>query len=408
MFRTLLLSATIISSGFAPAIAEDSESLIDALTHGDASLKIRGRFESVSQDGVANNASAYTTSTKLAYTTRPYQGLSATIEFEDTRGYFGSDYNSTINGKSMYPVVADPQSTELNQAYITYKGDGGFLLRGGRQGINLLNQRMVGTVGWRQNDQTYDSLLAAYTPNKDFSASYAYVWQVNRIFSEKHALGTLQTNTHSINLTYSGLGDIGKITAYGLIIDLTDPAVYGLSSATYGVNLTGSQKVSGGMTVNYEVEYANQSDAADNPTDYSESYFHAAASAAAKGFTVGAGYELLGGNGAQSFKTPLATLHKYNGFADKFLATPGNGLKDLYFKAGYKFSDGVVKGLSATVFYHDFRAEEGGAKYGSEIDWVVAKKINNNLSLLFKGAHYSADTHGTDTTKFWLQLASSF
>ena len=157
-----------------------------------------------------------------------------------------------------------------------------------------------------------------------------------------------------------------------------------------------------------EFEYANQSDAADNPTDYSESYFHAAASVATKGFTLGGGYELLGGNGAQSFKTPLATLHKYNGFADKFLATPGNGLKDLYFKAGYKFSDGAIKGLAVTVFYHDFRAEEGGAKYGSEIDWVVAKKLNKNLSLLFKGAHYSADTHGTDTNKFWLQLASSF
>ena len=408
MFRNLLLSATIIASGFAPAYSDEAESFIDAIKNGDAKLNVLTRLESVSQDGIDNNASAFTIRTKLNYGTKTYKGFSAFIEYEDSRNLANENYNNTINGNVLYPVVADPSSTELNQGYLTYTGIDKLTLRAGRQAINLNNQRMVGTVGWRQNDQTLDSFLAVYSPVKDLTAIYSYVWNVNRIFSDNHPFGNLDTDTHVINFAYSGLGDVGKVTAYGLFIDLNDAPVFGLSSSTIGLNFTGSQEVSDGVKVNYELEYASQKGIKDNPVHYKEDYYHIAASVATKGFTFGGGYEVLGGNGAQSFKTPLATLHKYNGFADKFLATPGNGLKDLYIKAGYKFGEGAMKGVSATVIYHDFKAEETGVKYGSEIDWVLVKPINKTFKLLFKGAHYSADTHGTDTTKFVVQLGAAF
>lgn len=408
MFRNLLLSATIIASGFAPAYSDEAESLVDALKNGDVNLNLRPRFELVDQDGKMDAAVAFTLRTRLNYTTKSYEGFSAFIEFEDVRNLANENYNNTINGKAMYPVIADPSSTELNQGYLTYTGIDKLTLRAGRQAINLNNQRMVGSVGWRQNDQTLDSFLAVYSPVKDLTAIYSYVWNVNRIFSDNHPFGNLDTDTHVINFAYSGLGDVGKVSAYGIIIDLNDAPVFGLSSSTIGLNFTGSQEVSDGVKVKYELEYASQKGIKDNPVHYKADYYHIAASVATKGFTLGGGYEVLGGNGAQSFKTPLATLHKYNGFADKFLATPGNGLKDLYIKAGYKFSDGVMKGLSTTIVYHDFKSEETGVKYGSEIDWVLAKPISKTLKVLFKGAHYSADTHGTDTSKVWLQLAAAF
>jgi len=53
------------------------------------------------------------------------------------------------------------------------------------------------------------------------------------------------------------------------------------------------------------------------------------------GLTGLVGYEVLEGNGAIGFATPLATLHAFNGWADMFLTTPANGLKDLYFRASY-------------------------------------------------------------------------
>lgn len=368
MFRTALLSATILASGFAPAFSEDADSLLDALKNGDATLSVRPRFESVSQDGVLNNASAFTLRTRLNYSTKTFQGLSAFVEFEDVRNLANENYNNTINGNTAYPVVADPSSTELNQGYITYTGIDKLTLRAGRQAINLDNQRMVGSVGWRQNDQTLDNVLAVFSPVKDLTAIYSYVWNVNRIFSDQHPFGNLDTDTHVINVSYGGFGGLGKLTAYGLIVDLNDAPVYGLSTRTLGVRFSGSQEISKGSKLNYEFEYADQKGIADNPTRYESDYFHVAASFASRGFTVGGGYEVLGSNGTQSFKTPLATLHKFNGFADKFLSTPGNGLKDAYAKAGYKFSDGAMKGVSTTLFYHDFSSEEGGLKYGSEID----------------------------------------
>ena len=41
------------------------------------------------------------------------------------------------------------------------------------------------------------------------------------------------------------------------------------------------------------------------------------------------GFERLEGNGTVALQTPLATLHAFNGWADKFLSTPANGLRDV-------------------------------------------------------------------------------
>ena len=49
------------------------------------------------------------------------------------------------------------------------------------------------------------------------------------------------------------------------------------------------------------------------------------------GFRVG--WERLSGSEREGqFQTPLATLHAFNGWADKFLSTPVNGIEDLYFR----------------------------------------------------------------------------
>ena len=51
----------------------------------------------------------------------------------------------------------------------------------------------------------------------------------------------------------------------------------------------------------------------------------------AKGWRIGGGYEVLGaddGAALTSFQTPLATLHKFQGWADKFLTTPPNGIRE--------------------------------------------------------------------------------
>ncbi|MEI8045213.1 MAG: hypothetical protein WCL11_27625, partial [Verrucomicrobiota bacterium] len=80
------------------------------------------------------------------------------------------------------------------------------------------------------------------------------------------------------------------------------------------------------------------------------------------------GYEVLEGNGTIGFATPLATLHAFNGWADMFLSTPANGLKDFYLKAGYSLPADFVaaKSLNLSAIWHDHRTEALAQGIGSE------------------------------------------
>ncbi len=157
---TILFSAGIaLAATPAPAPAPEVKSdFTKALTEGKILFDARYRYEYVDQDGLANNADAHTVRTRLGYETGKFYNFSALLELEDVTGLGGEDYNDTINGKTTYPVVADPEDTNINRALISYTGLPQTNLSFGRQTINLDNQRFVGAVGWRQNDQTFDAI----------------------------------------------------------------------------------------------------------------------------------------------------------------------------------------------------------------------------------------------------------
>ncbi|VAV86993.1 hypothetical protein MNBD_ALPHA06-2019 [hydrothermal vent metagenome] len=389
--------------------ADEAKTLVEAITQGKANINFRYRYENVDQDGFAEQANASTLRTKLKYATKPFKGFSGVIEFDNVTRIGAGNYNSTINGKGQFPVVADPQITAVNQAYIAYTGFKNTTLLAGRTALNIDNQRFVGTVGFRQNDQTWDMAGIISKPTENLTLTGGYVWNVNRIFGDEHPFGDLDTNTFLLNSKYTGLA-LGNITAYGLFIDLNDAAVFGLSSQTLGVRFDGKHKfANGNLTALYEAEFATQSDYKDSPLDYNAQYYHLSAGLSANGWTGKVGYEVLGSdNGIASFQTPLATLHKFNGWADKFLSTPAGGLQDFYGSLFYKFAgDSSVKGLTFGAIYHDFTADIGG-DYGSEINLVVKKKIGKNYygSLIF--ADYNASGFATDTQKFWITIGADF
>ncbi|SDD92366.1 alginate export family protein [Kordiimonas lacus] len=403
MARPFTFTAISIFALFATGAAEAQNIIAD----GKAGLDLRYRLELVDQDGFNKNAAASTLLTKMWYKTGDLKGFSAYVEATNTTVVGKETYNNTVNGNITRPVVADPDITELNQAYLMFKQE--FVtVKAGRQGINLDNQRFIGTVGFRQNDQTYDGVLASFSAGKDLTASYGYIWNVNRIFGNDHPAGDFDTNTQIFNVTYSGL-PFGKLTAYGYLLDMNDAGAFGLSSSTLGIRFAGGTKVTDKVKLGYELEYASQSDYKDNPADYTADYWGAILSASSSGFTAQLGYELLGSDDGISFKTPLATLHKFNGWADKFLATPGAGLEDAYASVAYKVGgEGPLKGMLLKAVYHDFSSDVGDTSYGSEIDLLVSKKINKYLTASVKAAFYNADGFGADTDKVWLTLAAKF
>jgi len=405
--------AAILLLSTGPALAQEADktvinSIADAIMNGEATLDLRYRYETVEQGGFAEDATASTLRTKLKYVTGEYKGFSAVLEFDNVTQIGVGDYNSTVNGKTMYPVIADPLITEVNQFHLAYTGIENTTLLAGRTALNLNNQRFIGTVGWRQNDQTWDMVGGITTPVKDLKLTYGYVWNVNRIFGDDHPFGDLDTNTHILNAEYTGF-DLGKLTAYGLMIDLNDAPVFGLSSQTFGVRFEGQKEVGvQGMKVMYEAEVATQSDYQDNPNSYTANYYHLSGGLSAHGFTGKLGYEVLGSDNGSSFQTPLATLHKFNGWADKFLGTPAGGLEDKYAAASYKVgADGPFKGLKFDAIYHDFSAETGG-DYGTEIDLQVSKSFMEHYFLGLKFADYSSDGFATDTQKLWLTFGAKY
>jgi hypothetical protein len=101
----------------------------------------------------------------------------------------------------------------------------------------------------------------------------------------------------------------------------------------------------------------------------------------------------------------MATLHKFNGWADLFLTTPAGGLEDVY--AGVTKVFPKFHGLVANVTWHDFHSDTGHLHYGEEWDASLGLKLGK-VSILTKFADYTAKGFGADTRKFWLEADYAF
>lgn len=382
------------------AQANADTGITEALTGGKTTLDARYRLETVNQENALKDATASTIRLRLGYETGQYAGFGLMAEAESLTALGGKAYNSTINGKSNYSVVADPEFTEINQAYVSYSGLPGTKLKYGRQRLTLDNHRFVGNVGWRQNEQTFDAFTVVNQSLPDTTITGGYIYNVNRVFSDRSPVGDFKTRAPLLNVNYKGWS-MGEIVGYAYLLDFVErPAD---STETYGLRFSGSAPVGNAIKALYTAEYASQSDYRDNPANFSLNYYLLEGGAAAGDATFKLGYEVLGGNGQVAFQTPLATLHSMNGWADQFLITPVNGLKDAYVSAGTVLQDAKLEAI-----YHDFRADTGGARYGTEWDLVATRTIGKNYLLGAKYASYRAKTFAVDTDKFWLYAEAKF
>jgi hypothetical protein len=104
-------------------------------------------------------------------------------------------------------------------------------------------------------------------------------------------------------------------------------------------------------------------------------------------------------------------LHAFNGWADLFLTTPANGLKDLYLRAAYALPVDFMaaKTLNLSAAWHDFKTDTRNAGIGGEWDAQAELTMAANLSVLLKYADYQgaglAAGGFADKSVFWLQTA---
>ena len=116
----LIIASFALLSTSRAIIAEDD--FFETLSNGKVSLSARVRYESVNQDG-KKDADAFTVRTTLAYKTATFHGFNGFIEAEDISSLGQDNYNDTIQSKYFdHAVIADPENTEINQAYLQYNG----------------------------------------------------------------------------------------------------------------------------------------------------------------------------------------------------------------------------------------------------------------------------------------------
>jgi hypothetical protein len=367
-------------------------------------IDVRARFEQVEQLPLAEDAEAGTVRARLGAETGKAWNTALLIEGEFLTPFI-TDYNSTVNGKTMYPIVADPENYELNRVHFTNTSLPGTTLTIGRQRINIDDQRFVGNVGWRMNEQTFDALRAVNKSVSNLTVDVTYFNRVNRVFGKDSPQGHYEGNSFLGNVAYQL--PVGKLTVFGYFVEI-DPIV-GVaaavrdSNATYGLRFGGEKPV-GKIKLAYAASYAQQEDYADNPVTFDNGYYLGELTASFRQFSAGVGIEVLEGDGVKGFTTPLATLHKFQGWADKFLATPVNGIDDRYINAGWsKKGVGPFDTMSLIASYHDYQAERVSQDYGSEINVQFAAKFQRFTGTL-KYADYSADGLFTDTKKLWVQV----
>lgn len=410
------LALALLAAGLATSTATSAqESFSNLFTEAQPIFDLRYRYEHVDQDNAFKHANAQTLRTRIGVQTGTWYGLSALVEADNISRLGKAAYNNTRNGQTDYLPVPDPDGSEINQALLRYDHALGNAVVG-RQRINLDNQRFVGGVGWRQNEQTYDGMLGQLKPLEGLTLTYAYIDNINSIFGPGDNRfdnftnpANIEGHSHLINARYQAMPEL-TVTAYSYLLGLDNIAsvnnadmLGSLSSKTTGVRLNGA--VQG---VSYALEYARQKDYADNPLDLSSEYYLAELGYTLQGVALKAGMEVLGGDsgpGNRAFQTPLATKHAFQGWADTFLLTPADGVQDVYVGGSLPLFGGTLQ-----AWYHDFRAERGSQQYGEELNISYSRAIPlmKGLVATLKYAGYDADDFSVDTEKVWAQLQYSY
>lgn len=402
--RGFLLLVFGVASG--TAYAADPE---PATSYFDPGLELRYRYEGVEQEGFASDADANTLRIRANLALREYHGFSGLLEVDHLEAIGSQRFNDTRNGNVQYPVVADPEGTDLNQVWLQYAPRADTRFRIGRQRLNLDNERFIGSVGWRQNEQTMDAIRIETTALAKLAVNYAFVNRVNRVFGPDSGTPpeSFEGASHLLNVKWSP-GPAGSLVGYAYLLDFDEAPQ--LSSHSLGARYEGNHVVREGLSLAWALEYAHQTDAGDNPLDVDAAYGLVELRVKVADADFFAGHERLSGvrssdnpAGSPAFQTPLATLHRWQGWADKFLTTPSAGVEDTYLGISAKHSI-----WRAQAVWHDFAAEATGLDYGSEIDLLVACTIAKRYEIMLKFADYSADEGFTDTRKIWVQLGASF
>ncbi len=387
--------------------------LLDAAMGGKPILDVVFRWEYAKQDAQQTSHAA-TARTRLGYQTGEFRGVSGLAEMVNTVSPKPSGYYDGVEtNEGPQTIVADPERTDVNRAWLQFakKEWAGLAVKGGRERYNLDDERWVGSVGWRQNEQTFDAAHVETTLGVDkLLVQYFYSWEVNRIFADKGPANRRDFNPrgHFLNAAYN-LSPAFNAVGFVYLVDPDENVFLPFGSQTYGVRFAGLVALNDKLSIPYRASYAYQQDWGNNPTSYGAHYFWLESGlAVAKVLTFTAGYEHLGSDRDAVVVTPFATAHKFNGFADAFLNNGGNrGLRDLFVSVAPAIP---LARVGLTLVFHQFWDDQGGDDLGQEYDAVATYALNQYIGFLYKLAYYDGGKKPafSTVTRSTLQMTFKF
>ncbi|WP_165322098.1 alginate export family protein [Rhizorhabdus phycosphaerae] len=379
----------------APARAANLKPIVD----------LRFRYEGVDQKGFDKPADATTLRGRLGV--EATQGpLSLLVEGEATLA-LDESYFSGLNRKTDRPLVPDPENVELNRAQIQYRSEV-FTFTGGRQRVILDDQRFIGTAAWRQNEQTYDAARVEWHPTPKLKVDLTYAWALRTVWGVDGGARGFVTRPQAIDgnnifAQVSAATRLGALSGFFYRIEENEPSqiLRRNSSDSYGASLVGSRPLGAGWKGGYSLRFAHQQDNGVNPLDYAADYFLVEGGLEKGAWKLGLGLEQLGGDRSVvtkaggtpfaagfAFQTPFGLLHKFQGWADKFVATPPLGVADHYASVGYGWQHvGPFDTVAAIAIAHHFRSAEGDVRYGDEVDLRLTATMGR-YAFLVKYADY--------------------
>jgi hypothetical protein len=407
-----------------PPPATPPPTISDQIAAGKLIFEVRGRYEGVDQTKTAvlkKDGQALTVRTRMGWETGAWNGIKALVEFEDVRHVGPQDFAVNVPGattpplngaaRARYPIVNDPDVTELNRAQLTWSPSAALTLVGGRQRILIDDQRFVGNVGWRQDEQTFDGVRADVALGR-FKATYAYVSRVNRILGE---MKDWDSDSQLFNATWSPAETL-RLEGFVYALDFSNSTAN--ASITKGLKASGKTWL-GLYQLSYDATWANQSDYRHRTAAFDLDDLEASVTGAFDIYSLKVGYESLEGNGTRGFTTPLATTHGFQGWADAWVAPGGNksfvdGIEDTNLTLNVKprFRLTYLFNADLTARYHDFGDQRTGAAQAQEWDLQAAAAITPKLSIALKYADFQREKTvplGTaappaSRTKVWLTL----
>lgn len=114
------------------------------------------------------------------------------------------------------------------------------------------------------------------------------------------------------------------------------------SNKTFGLRLDGVHPFNPNLRALYTAEHAKQNDYSGGDSRIDAHYYKLGGGVGIDSFSIRIDQELLSSNNSQyAFQTPFGTNHLFQGWVDKFIATPKVGISDTFVTATYKYDDFV-------------------------------------------------------------------